>query len=82
MANTIKNIFAGTKPVRNVTKYMLTRGVVDYSALEQWDLYETGYGFLIVLKIPDFLNVLKNESDDYKVLIENYRHLLEYDFKN
>lgn len=82
MANTLKNIFAGTKPVRNLTKYALTRGVVDYSALEQWDLFETGYAWLIVLKIPDFLTALANESDEYRTMIDNYRHLIEYDFKS
>ena len=39
MANSVDNIFTGMKPVRSLTKYMLSRGVVDYSALQQWDLY-------------------------------------------
>lgn len=81
MANTVDNIFTGMKSVRDITKYMLTRGVVDYSALSQFDLYETGYAFLIVLKIPEFLRQLENVNTDYKTLIDNYWHLLEYDFK-
>ncbi len=82
MANSVDNIFTGMKPVRSLTKYMLSRGVVDYSALQQWDLYETGQGFLIVLDIPKFLTQLQSSNDDYKLLIENFRHMLEYDFKN
>lgn len=80
MATSVDNIFTGTKSVRDITKYMLTRGVVDYSALAQWDLFETGYAFLIVLKIPEFLRQLENVNSEYKTLIDNYWHLLEYDF--
>ena len=78
-----KSIFSGQKAPRNVTKYMLSRGVADYSALEQWNNFETGYAFLFVLEIPDFLDKLAQENDsDYAELIRMYRHILEYDFKN
>lgn len=78
----LNSIFEGTKDVRDLTKYMLFRGVPDFSALRQFDLYETGYAFLIVLQIPRFLQENENESDNYKKLIDNYWHLLEYDFKS
>lgn len=80
---TSRSIFSGQKAPRNVTKYMLSRGVADYSALEQWDNFETGYAFLFVLEIPDFLDRLAEDNDtDYAELIRMYRHILEYDFKN
>lgn len=79
---TINNIFHGQMSPRDVTKYMLARGVVDYSALQQFNNYETGYGFLFVLKIPEFLKKLADESDEYKSLVDNYCHVLEYDFRS
>ena len=78
-----RSIFTGQKTPRNVTKYMLSRGVADYSALEQWDNFETGYAFLFVLEIPDFLDKLaEDNASEYGELIKMYRHILEYDFKN
>lgn len=79
---TISNIFHGQMEPKDVTKYMLARGVVDYSALEQFNNYETGYGFLFVLQIPEFLRKLEEQNDTYKSLIDNYCHVLEYDFRS
>lgn len=81
-SNHFTNIFQWQKAPRDVTGYMLSRGVADYSDLYQFNNYETGYGFLIVLKIPDFLQKLCLENDQYASLIKSYRHILEYDFKN
>lgn len=82
MAATSKSIFTYQKSPRNITSYMLSRGVADFSDLYQWDNYETGYAFLFVLEIPRFLEELKKQNDEYRALIEGYRHILEYDFKN
>lgn len=82
MAEVITNIFDGQKKPRDVTGYMLSRGVADYSDLYQFNNYETGYGFLIVLKIPTFLEKLCDLNTPYKSLITSYKHILEYDFKS
>ena len=82
MAATSKSIFTYQKAPRNITSYMLSRGVADFSDLYQWDNYETGYAFLFVLEIPRFLEELKKKNNEYRQLIEGYRHILEYDFKN
>lgn len=82
MANSVDNIFAGQKTTRDITKYTLTRGVADFSNLAQFDNFETGYGYLFVLKIPEFLRQLENVNSEYKTMIDNYWHLLEYDFKS
>ena len=76
----VHNIYEGMKAPKDITRYMLSRGVVDYSDLYQFDNYETGYSFLIVLKIPEFLSKLKDSNDTYKTLINDYTHILEYDF--
>ena len=79
--NSVDNIFAGQITPRDFTKYTLGRGVTDFSLLKQFNMYEKGYPYLIVLKIPEMLDKLKNLNTDYGNLIANYIHLLEYDFK-
>ena len=82
MATEIKNyIFDNTVKPNAVTGYTLTRGVTDYTTLQQFDLFETGYSFLICLQIPEFMKVLAERNQDYKVLADNYRHIIEYEFR-
>lgn len=86
---TTKYIFSHTVSTRDITKFTLMRGVTDYTALQQFDLYETGYSFLINLQIPGFLDKLSAKSssgnggsaEGYASLISNYKHILEYDFR-
>ena len=47
--------FKGLKTPRDILRYNLMRGVTDFSNLEQWDFYEKGYPFLVVIKAPDFM---------------------------
>ena len=81
----INNIFDNTLAPIPVTQFTLFRGVTDFTNLQQFDLYETGYSFLVLLKIPRFLEVLaeqnKTAGGSYEALIQNYRHILEYEFK-
>ena len=81
MAETVNNIFSNTLSPRPVTQYTLMRGVTDYTNLAQFDLYETGYSFLVTLQIPTFLDKLTANNSEYKTLVDNYRHILEYDFR-
>lgn len=87
MANAIKDqelptfMFDNTLQPVSVQQYTLMRGVTDFTQLAQFDLYETGYSFLVLLKIPIFLDVMRNNSDGYKQLIDNYEHIIEYDFR-
>ena len=81
-ASAVHNIFDGTLQPNPVTEFTLFRGVTDYTNLAQFDLYESGYSFLILLDIPAFMKKLADvNSDDYKSLIDNYRHLIEYEFR-
>ena len=77
----VSNIFNNTLSPRDLTKFTLFRGVTDFTNLQQFDLYETGYSFLICLDIPKFLSKLRDRNDDYKSLINNYRHIIEYEFR-
>ena len=79
--NQLKSIFANTLAPNPVTSYTLFRGVTDYTNLAQFDLYETGYSFLILLQMPYFMDKLQENNDDYRSLITNYRHIIEYEFR-
>lgn len=77
----ISNMFTGSMTPRDVTAFTLFRGVTDFSNLVQFNNFESGYSFLIVLSIPKFLDNMCAQNNDYKTLIQNYRHILEYEFK-
>ena len=77
-----KGAFKGLKTPRELLNYNLMRGVTDFSNLEQWDLYEKGYPFLCVVSIPQFLRDLADrDPNGIGVLIDNYVHILENDFR-
>ena len=76
------NIFSDLFEANSVTKYTLFRGVTDYTRLQQFDLYESGYSFLICLSVPKFLEALAEQNANvYKPLLQNYRHIIEYEFR-
>jgi len=74
-------MFTGSMTPRDVTAFTLFRGVTDFSNLVQFNNFESGYSFLIVLSIPKFLDNMCAQNNDYKTLIQSYRHILEYEFK-
>lgn len=79
MAN---GLFQYTKDVYNVqSNKALMRGVMDFSNLAQWDMYESGYAFLKIIKIPTFLEKLR-EQEEYKSLIDSYKRILEFEFRS
>ena len=55
--------------------------MTDYTNLAQFDLYETGYSFLVLLQMPYFMEKLTAVNEDYEALITNYRHIIEYEFR-
>ena len=75
------NMFEGTHSVRDLTKYMLMRGVTDFGNLEQYNLFESGYSFLVVMDIPVFLKKLASVNSEYAKIINTYVHILEYEFR-
>ena len=77
----IKYIFDGTTETKDLTSYALFRGVTDWADLTQFNQFETGYSFLVVLSIPKFMKVLAEKNEKYRNLIETYVHVLEYEFR-
>ena len=77
----MKGAFKGLKTPRELLNFNLMRGVTDFSNLEQWDLYEKGYPFLCVVSIPQFLRDLAAQDENARIIIDNYVHILENDFR-
>lgn len=81
------NMFTDLKNPRDITGYTLYRGTTDFTQLQQFDLFESGYPYLIVVSIPEFLTKMAeldaSNKNEFGVasLIENYKHILEYEFK-
>ena len=75
-------MFENLKQPRDITKYTLSRGATDFGNVAQFNMYESGYSFLIVVSIPRFLEILAEKyPDNYGSLITNYKHILEYEFR-
>lgn len=75
------NIFANLKKPRDITSYTLMRGTTDWSQLQQFDLYESGYPYLIVVSVPDFITKMAEADNEVKELLDAYVHILEYEFR-
>lgn len=81
MAKKSYNMFTDLKNPRDITGYTLFRGTTDFTQLQQFDLYESGYPYLVVVSIPDFLTKMANQDPDVKTLVDSYVHVLEYEFR-
>lgn len=81
-AQALTPIFDGLKKPKNLTQYKLMQGVTDFGQVSQFNMYETGYSFLVVGSIPKFLEKLAElDKVTYAPLIENFKHILEYEFR-
>lgn len=75
------NMFTDLKTPRDVTAYTLFRGTTDFTQLQQFDLYESGYPYLVVVSIPDFLKKMAERDTEVATLVNSYVHILEYEFR-
>ena len=75
------NMFTDLKTPRDITAYTLFRGTTDFTQLQQFDLYESGYPYLIVVSIPQFLKRMGELDTEVQSLINSYVHILEYEFR-
>lgn len=74
-------MFDYLKQPRELTPFELMRGTIDFGNLVQFNMYEGGYAALFVIKMPTYLTTLA-EAGKYTDLINNYKHILERDFKS
>jgi hypothetical protein len=78
----ISKLFQNTKDFKDITKYNLMRGVPDFGSLVQFNPYETGYAAFIICGMPKFIEALASMDDSYYKLVENWKHIIEYEFKS
>ena len=60
---------------RNLTLYNAFRGVTDFTNINQFAQYESGYQLLFVLQMPYFMKMLDPN------LCNSFKHMLEYEFR-
>ena len=75
------NMFTDLKTPRDITAYTLFRGTTDFTQLQQFDLYESGYPYLIVVSVPEFLRKMAEADTEVASLLNSYIHILEYEFR-
>ena len=66
---------------RDLTKYTAYRGVTDFSQIGQFNQFETGYQFLSVLSLPQFMVELGNRNTKIAQMNKSFVHMLEYEFR-
>lgn len=76
------SLFQHLKKPRDLRQYKLMTGVTDFGNLVQFNMYESGYAALICVKIPRFLEKLADTNEYYASLINNFKHILEREFKS
>lgn len=78
----VTRLFSNTHDFKDVTKYNLMRGVPDFGSLVQFNPYETGYAAFVICEMPKFMQALAEQDESYKKLVDNFAHILEYEFKS
>ena len=74
------NLFTDLRSPRDVTGYTLYRGTTDWTQLQQFDLYEKGYPYLVLVSTPEFLMKMAAADTEVATLVDSYRHIIEYEF--
>ena len=74
------NMFSDLRSPRDVTGYTLYRGTTDWTQLQEFDLYEKGYPYLVLVSTPDFLIKMADADTEVATVVNSYRHIIEYEF--
>lgn len=73
-------MFNDLKSARDVTKYTLFRGTTDWTQLQQFDMYESGYPYLIMVSMPRFIETMAERDAEVNTLVKSYKHIIENEF--
>lgn len=65
----------------SLTKYTAFRGVTDFTQIGQFAQFETGYSFLRVIKLPEFMLDLGRVDPGIAQMNEAFQHMLEFEFR-
>lgn len=61
--------------------YQMMRGSIDFSNAKLFNLYESGYNFLKVLAVPEYVKVFAEDNKSVKSMLELFCWILEYEFR-
>ncbi|MDD3121914.1 MAG: hypothetical protein PHC62_00195 [Candidatus Izemoplasmatales bacterium] len=73
-----------TKKPNNYAEYTRMRGVTDFSNAKQFNIYESGYAFLVIISKPAFMEKLAvkgGSGGDVERLLNAFCHILENEFR-
>lgn len=74
------NMFSQLKSPADLTRYTLFRGTTDFTQLQQFELYESGYPYLVLVSIPKFIEKMAEQDNDVKALVNSYKAVIEREF--
>ena len=57
-------MFKDLKTPADLQKYNLFRGTTDFTQLQQFELYESGYPYLVLVSTPKFLQVMAEKDEN------------------
>ena len=66
---------------RNLTQYTAFRGVTDFTQIGQFAQFESGYSFLSVLQMPEFLVKHAEQDSGIASMVNSFKHMLEFEFR-
>ena len=73
-------MFNDLKTPRDVTAYTLFRGTSDWTQLQQFDLFQQGYPYLIMVSAPEFIKQMAKVDNGVQNLLNSYKHIIECEF--
>ena len=76
------DMFSGLRKAKDIRKYSLYRGTTDWTQLEQFNMYESGYPYLIMVSMPEFIKTMAENNPESNVgrMASIYRHIIENEF--
>lgn len=74
------NMFSDLKTPVDLTGYTLFRGTTDFTQLRQFELYESGYPYLVMVSIPEFLKTMAANNNEVAALVKSYKAVVEGEF--
>lgn len=71
------------KQPKDLQSYNLKRGVRDFANLKQFNLYESGYSYLVIVSVPNMLQKLADSgmANYFAKMWDAYLYALEYEFR-
>jgi len=73
-------MFSHLKTPADLTKYSLFRGTTDFTQLQQFELFESGYPYLVLVSIPKFIEKMAEQDTEVKALVDSYKAVIEREF--